>query len=249
LSKQNPTYYAIITADVRYDNDLPPNAKLLYGEITALANATGICTASNAYFAKLYDVKVRAVSEWVSMLAGKGYIEVNVIVNFGNKREIVLPIVNNHHTYSEKTLEGSSENSLHNNTSINNKARTSSTEPSADILKAYNLYLKYFISGITRDIAGPVFSKPLMEAAMKRYRLTPKRKAALERRLKDAEPKMVFAAIVGFGRADWSNGNNDRRWKADLADFICRSYENVERGARLYEEQRAGSRSDDPWNA
>ena len=31
-------YYAIIPATVRYDKDLKPAEKLLYGEVTALAN-------------------------------------------------------------------------------------------------------------------------------------------------------------------------------------------------------------------
>ena len=35
--KEKPRYYAIIPANVRY-SDLKPNAKLLYGEITALSN-------------------------------------------------------------------------------------------------------------------------------------------------------------------------------------------------------------------
>lgn len=73
MQNQN-SYYAIIPADVRYDEDLPPNAKLLYGEITALCNEKGFCWASNQHFALLYSVNKTTVSEWVSKLESKGHI-------------------------------------------------------------------------------------------------------------------------------------------------------------------------------
>ena len=37
----NKSYYAVIPANIRYDDDLTPNAKLMYGEITALSNEQG----------------------------------------------------------------------------------------------------------------------------------------------------------------------------------------------------------------
>ena len=72
-----PNYYAVIPADVRYDKDLRPNEKLLYGEITALAKKTGECWASNKYFGDLYDVQPNAVATWIRHLKEKNYIDID----------------------------------------------------------------------------------------------------------------------------------------------------------------------------
>ena len=42
MNEENQTnYYAVIPATVRYNNLLKPSEKLMYGEITALANKMG----------------------------------------------------------------------------------------------------------------------------------------------------------------------------------------------------------------
>lgn len=74
MERETPTYYSIIPADVRYDKDLRPNEKLLYGEITALSDKHGYCWATNRYFAELYEVTVKCVSKWINHLIEKGYL-------------------------------------------------------------------------------------------------------------------------------------------------------------------------------
>ena len=76
---EKPNYYAIIPAPVRYDNELRPNEKLLYGEITALCGASGYCWSTNQYFADLYGVTVRMVREWISHLRDRGYVNLQLI--------------------------------------------------------------------------------------------------------------------------------------------------------------------------
>ena len=134
---EKPNYYAIIPANVRYDNNLTPSEKLFYGEITALTQKTGECWASNSYFAKLYGVSTRSITNWVSHLEKYKYIKTETI-NKDNSKEIEkrvirLPIENNFYTYGKKILEGyrkkelggiennfQENNTSNNNTSINN---------------------------------------------------------------------------------------------------------------------------------
>ncbi len=90
MDDEKPSYYAIIPATVRYDENLVPNAKLLYGEITALSNQKGYCWASNAYFARLYGVTKMTVSVWVSALVESGHIKIVINKEQGNKRRMQI---------------------------------------------------------------------------------------------------------------------------------------------------------------
>lgn len=73
-----PAYYAVIPATIRYDSRISANAKLLYGEITALCNEKGFCWATNGYFSKLYNVSARSIQRWISDLETFGYIKANI---------------------------------------------------------------------------------------------------------------------------------------------------------------------------
>ena len=76
---RKPGYLALIPAEVRYDTTLAPNAKLLYGEITALAGADGFCWASNEYFSRLYQMDKRTISRLIGQLQELGHIQVEMV--------------------------------------------------------------------------------------------------------------------------------------------------------------------------
>ncbi len=106
-----PNYYAIIPAPVRYCEDITPNAKLLYGEISALCKQEGFCWATNTYFANLYKVGSSTISEWVSSLSRNRFIRISIDPSKGNERKIFLNDDPHRHlpmTSSGKSVEGSS---------------------------------------------------------------------------------------------------------------------------------------------
>ena len=76
---EQPSYYSILTANVRYDNELKANEKLLFSEITALSNRNGYCHATNKYFAQLYDKNSSTISDWINHLKQRGYLKVVMI--------------------------------------------------------------------------------------------------------------------------------------------------------------------------
>ena len=141
MNNEKPSYYSILTANVRYDRELKANEKLLFSEITALANKRGYCTATNNYFANLYDKSKTTISNWINHLKEKGYLRVYFEKDgsqiIGRKLYPVAepikenkdtPIKENLNTCTRKAQEGIKENFKppikekfkENNTSINN---------------------------------------------------------------------------------------------------------------------------------
>ena len=76
--KEEPraNYWAVIPGGVLYDPELPGNAKLLYGLISALTNQEGYCFAGNDYFACRMGVEERTVRRWLSALQKRGFIRI-----------------------------------------------------------------------------------------------------------------------------------------------------------------------------
>ena len=78
---KTPAHWAGIPAEVRYDKTLPPNAKLLYGEISALTNEKGYCCTQNAFFEKAYGWSVPTIQRLLNALSDRGYIQVEIVRN------------------------------------------------------------------------------------------------------------------------------------------------------------------------
>lgn len=116
-----PSFFAVIPADVRYSRQLCANAKLLYGEITALTNKEGYCWATNEYFADLYGVSQRSIQNWLEDLKNAGFIEVESSnVSGKSQRKICLP-TNSKKEAPRRNLQGGTKISsppliLHNKT-------------------------------------------------------------------------------------------------------------------------------------
>ena len=140
--EEKPNYYAIIPADVRYNNDLKDKAKLLYGEIVALSNKDGVCYASNKYFAELYDISITTVSLLIKDLIENGYLESEFLYK-ENSKEIdhrYLRIIKG--GYLRNLKGGIKEKLKGNNTSINNTSinNTSINIRQQDNIEVYSIY-------------------------------------------------------------------------------------------------------------
>lgn len=131
ISSVKPSYFAVIPAKVRYDPQLRDSAKLLYSEITALANASGYCFACNNYFANLYNKSAKTISELIGQLKKLGYIKVEIIRDAKGEiieRRIYVdtpqifdpPIPKNREPSPEKSGDTIPKNREENNTSNNN---------------------------------------------------------------------------------------------------------------------------------
>lgn len=126
-----PAYYAVIPADVRYDDQLPANAKLLYGEISALIGADGFCFAGNQYFADIYRCTPESIARLITKLEKAGYIHRELDRDKSGqivRRKIYLKVsapdtqpLNNIVTTSQQNCgEGIDKNVKDTNTSITN---------------------------------------------------------------------------------------------------------------------------------
>ena len=120
-TNEKPSFYAILPAYVRYEKRLKPAERLLFAEISALTNKFGYCTASNGYFAELYETRKETVSKWISHLSELGFLRLEMVYEGkqikGRKiwidEKVMAPI-------DEKVMAPIDEKVKGNNTRLNN---------------------------------------------------------------------------------------------------------------------------------
>lgn len=128
---EKPSYFSILTADVRYDERLKANEKIMYSEITALSNKYGYCSANNTYFANLYKVHKDTISDWINNLKKFGYIRVELEYKDGTKQIRKRKLYINH-PYVENDRDPIGEITEDNNTSNNNINKNNTSNNKGD---------------------------------------------------------------------------------------------------------------------
>lgn len=152
-----PNYYAILPAEVRYSENLSPNSKLLFAEISALTNKSGKCYAQNSYFAELYNVEKETVSRWISQLEKFGFIKTKIIRNENKQVERRYIFVNTSLQKNQYPIDKKVKGNIYtNNNNINNN---SSYAYSEQVLKSYDFIVSLF----------PERNKPKNESQKKQW--------------------------------------------------------------------------------
>ena len=181
------SYYAIIPANVRYDKDLTPNAKLLYGEITALCNEKGYCWAGNSYFSDLYKVSKKSISTWINQLISNGYITSEIEYKEGTK-EIL-------HRYIRIVQGGIEENV---NTPMEEKVKDNNTSFNTTSNNTKDIYIPY----------SEVIDY-LNEKTSSQYRSSSKKtKDLIKARCNDGFTLDDFKRVIDIKSKEWLNDNS-----------------------------------------
>jgi hypothetical protein len=224
-----PSYYAIIPANVRYSK-VTPNAKLLYGEITALASKSGVCWATNGYFAGLYETSIRSVQRWLYELHDAGFIVLCEAPSGARGMRLSVPFIRDDKNVMppDNLVVGSHDkNVTQNNTSVNNTEKIPPApkgEPDGfeEIWKA-------------RWSRGP--QQHIRARALKAYL------AALKRGHKHEDLLVAVKACAGVNKAGTeyapmlSTWLNEERWK-DAGGAAVVSAADMEASRKRIEEAR-----------
>jgi len=228
---QKPSYFSILTAPVRYSTVLNDFEKLLFSELTALANAKGYATASNSYLAYVFGKSERTIARSLETMKKHGYIRVETM------REGKKIVARNIYVISEaeqKTLSFMNDSAKTDDTDKFDKTNTKDTDKfdNAKNGNAKNGVVNNTSSfnntsinnikdnGILKNADTPVKKKPvdkykeqvhevikyLNEKANKSFRLDTKaHHGFIKGRLKDGYTVDDLKRVIDIKTAQWLN--------------------------------------------
>ena len=191
-------YYSIIPATVMNDSNLSANEKLLYAEITALANDKGYCFMSNKAFAERLNTSDRSIRRWLQSLSEKGYLVIKVIRN-ENQEVLERRIYINDAPSKEEEPEEPLRTDL--SIPLDKNDHTSGQIWPQSITEEY--YIKKENTSYSRKKAG----------------FTPPTKEEIEEYCQERKNKVDAQKVYDFYSAnDWkdSNGKPIKNWKQKI---------------------------------
>lgn len=216
--KDKPSYYSILTADVRYDERLKNHAdcKVLYSEITALSNKYGYCKASNKYFSELYGRPTPTISKWINLLKKLGYIKVEMIYKENSKEikerrlyPISTPINADINTGINVDVKGGINVDVKDNiTSINN-INTNNKENSNKDNFDYKKFIEWF-----------------NELSDKNFRNTETNRKLIRARLNEGYTKEDIAKVVRFKVNQWKDNTKMNKYLRFTTLFAPTNFSN-----------------------
>lgn len=221
--------FLIIPHQLVFDNNLAPLDLKVFGVIYWFEKMKdGECWASNNTISKLVNSSAGGVQNSLARLERAGYIKRQIKPNNQHILQVLVSFT------KVATPEGSSNEAVKGSSNDDHiKNNNNYIKYKADVEKIFTLYLVEF--KIDKDAwqyaAAADERAAMVKEAYKKYKLTDKRKAKIISRLDDAGFEMLKKAIKNVAKSDFHRGNNDNGWSADLAEFICRSYEKVEEWA------------------
>lgn len=112
-----------IPKEIWLSEDLTLQEKVFLVEIDSLDNEEW-CYANNEYFSKFFGISKVRVSEVISSLIKKGYIESNINAEEGNKRTLKTLLKKSLWGSQTKVYEGHKEKFKHSNTKNNTSSNT-----------------------------------------------------------------------------------------------------------------------------
>lgn len=200
---ENPNYYAIIPANVRYDDKICANAKLLYGEITALCNDKGFCWAGNEYFASLYKTTKETISRWIRQLKDNNYIKVKIFYKHDSKEiDKRIIAISNQYPIDEKINTPYQKNQ---DIGIDKKINTSPQKNQDPIDKN----VKENSTSINNTINNNIYSRVidyLNQKTSKNFKSSSqKSKTLIHARVKEGFTLENFQRVIDIKTSQWKN--------------------------------------------